>query len=277
MSLSNKKSKKFIGKLLHRKYRRYGDIWGRLALKKRNNFITNLVYSLESQAFARRRKKLPYKLKRKMRKKFYTKGKKRESFAFQIHSKIKQPRRRRLSRRGNLLKLRRQISLYYGGGKIRKKTFRRYGRHGADTFTRKMGEFNEYQSNVSYNYGSIFESRIDVLLLRANFVDSIYTARIFVLYHKAFIAGYHGLNNPAVFVPCYTPFGIRGLYHIKLRKILFTRIKKHAILSLPSYLFFNLSLLLAFKIEEPFTAKVSFPFSEQAGTGAIFRKIFSYM
>lgn len=277
MSISNKKTKKFVGKLLHRKYRRYGDIWGRLALKQRHNFITNLVYNLESQVFGRRKKKLPYKIKRQIGKKFYKKGKRRESFAFQIQSTVKQPRRKRLSRRGNLLKLRRQISLYYGGGKIRKNTFRRYGRKGADKYFKKLGALNDNQTHVSYNFGSTFESRIDVLLLRANFVDSIYTARVFVLYHKAFISGYHGLNNPAVFVPCYVPFGIRGLYHIKLRKIWLTRIKKHAILSLPSYLFINLSLLLAFKIEEPVTAKISFPFSEQAGAGAVFRKIFSYM
>jgi ribosomal protein S4 len=269
MSISSAKKKKYSNKLIHRKYRRYGDIWGRLALKKRHNFITNLVYNLESQAFGRRRKRLPFKIKRRVKKAFQTKGFRRVPFAFQIHTNTKQVRRKRLSRRGNLLKLRRQISLYYGGGKIRRKTFRRYGRMGADRVYESMDTLNAYHSHSAYSYVSIFESRIDTLLLRSNFVDSIYTARMYVLHRKCFIQGHYGVDNPAVYVQTWQFFGLRGTYHQKLRKALITRLKKHTIISIPSYLYINFTLLHAFK--------VSFPFSEIAGTGAIFRKIFSYM
>jgi len=49
----NKRCKKLKNKI----YRRYGDIWGRLALKKRDNFITSLVHNFERQAFGRKRDK----------------------------------------------------------------------------------------------------------------------------------------------------------------------------------------------------------------------------
>ena len=57
---NNKKCRKTI----HKKYRRLGDIWGRLALKKRDNFITNLVYEFSSQSLYKRVKRLPKNLKK---------------------------------------------------------------------------------------------------------------------------------------------------------------------------------------------------------------------
>jgi ribosomal protein S4 len=264
-------------KLVNKKYRRYGDIWGRLALKKRDNFITSLTYNFESQAFGRRKRRLPSKLKRIVRKKFRTKLKKRTHFAFEINTSTKQIRKRRLSRRGNLLKLRRQISLYYGGGRIRKKTFRRYGRMTSERSTESINSYGAYMHHSYDSYAAIIESRLDVLLLRSNFVDSIYKARAYIFYRKSYVQGHNGVTHPGVLVQNFQQFGLRGYYTRQLRKSLFTRIKKHAVLCLPSYLYINFSLLIAFKIEDPITMAISYPFAEQAGIAGNFRKAFAFL
>jgi ribosomal protein S4 len=264
-------------KLVNKKYRRYGDIWGRLALKKRDNFITNLVYGLESRSFGYRRRRLPYKIKWKVKKMFRTKIKRKPSFAFEINITTKPPRKRRLSRRGNLLKLRRQISLYYGGGRIRQKTFRRYGRMASERSKETIEKEGIYSYHPYDSYGAIVESRLDVLLLRSNFVNSIYQARAYVQNHKVYIQGQKYTPHPATLIKNFQQFGLRGNYTLALKKSLLTRIKKHAVLCLPSYLCINFSLLVAFKIEDPITNAISYPFAEQRGTAAMFRKAFAFL
>lgn len=264
-------------KLVHKQYRRYGDIWGRLALKKRDNFITTLVYRLESQAFGRKKRKMPNKMRKSVRKKFRVKGKSLTPFAFEINTTVKQVRRRRQSRRGNLLKLRRAISLYYGGGRIRKKTFRKYGRQTSENAKSFFDSVENIYSQQNNTYGALIESRLDVLLLRCNFVDSIYRARSLVLQRKAYAQTLQGVSSPALLIKTFQRFGLRGNHTIQLRRALLARVKKHAILCLPSYIFINFPLMTAFKIEHPHPEKVSFPFAELPGAAAIFRKSFSYL
>ena len=269
----NKRSRK----LVHKQYRRYGDIWGRLALKKRDNFITTLVYRLESQSFNRKKRKMPHKMKRSVRKKFKVKGQTFTPFAFEINTTVKQVRRRRQSRRGNLLKLRRAASLYYGGGRIRKKTFRRYGKQTSEKARFFFDHLKNENSGQISTYGALVESRLDILLLRCNFVDSIYRARILILQRKAYAQSLQGVSSPALLIKTFQCFGLRGNYSIQLRRALLARVKKHAILCLPSYLFINFTLMTAFKIEHPHTERTSFPFAELPGAAAIFRKSFSYL
>jgi len=75
MTKLNEKNKR-CKKLKNKIYRRYGDVWGRLALKKRDNFITSLVHNFERQAFGRRQRRLPPKLKTMVRKSFVQRLKK---------------------------------------------------------------------------------------------------------------------------------------------------------------------------------------------------------
>lgn len=273
VSLKNRRARKLKNKI----YRRYGDIWGRLALKKRDNFITNLVYNFESQTISYKKRHLPKKKQKKLKTQFTPKNKQKMIFAFQTNIKKKSIRRRPNSRRGKLLKLRRKISLYYGGGRIRKKTFRRYGKNIKQRQKLTLDIYNNYQDYNPYTYGAIIESRLDVLLLRANFVDSIYRARAYIFNSKCRVQGQKYVNHPGFLVRNYQIFGLIDKYTKKLRHSLFIRIKKHAILSLPSYLQINFALLIAFKIEDPYPNAISYPFAEQRGTGANFRKAFSFL
>jgi len=176
-----------------------------------------------------------------------------------------------------LLKLRRKVSLFYGGGRIRLKTFRRYGRMiGVKKTPPQFNQLTHYQYSIPYRqYTSIIESRLDVLLLRSNFVDSVYKARSYIFNHKCKVSGHTRITHPAFLVKNFQLFGLKDPYTKKLRKSLFTRIKKHAVVNIPSYLCVNFSLLIAFKFEEPFSYKVAYPFDPQL-TLAHFRKCFFF-
>ena len=273
-------------KLINKKYRKYGDIWGRLAIKKRHNFITTLVYKYERSTFHQRLKAASKKKKRRIYryviprskksrtyKRNHKKTPKKRRFAFEIISKEKRLYRKRHSRRGNLLKLRRQISLYYGGGRIRKKTFRRYG-----YMSHEHTNPQNYLHNKRHRtYGSILESRLDVLLLRSNFVDSIYKSRMLIMHHKSFVQGHDKIDHPGILVENFQRFGIRGHYTKVLRNIFYIKNQKHGIIHFPPHLYINFPMLIAFKLEDPITHRITFPFSEQAGSLAVFRKAYTLL
>jgi ribosomal protein S4 len=265
-------------KTIHKKYRRYGcDIWGRLAIKKKNDFITKLVYKNAQRSLRKRLRSYTRKQKATIWRKFRSVKRRRKRFSFDITTKVLQKRKRTSSRRGLLLKLRRKISLYYGGGRIRRKTFRRYGRMSIIKRTKSLNHLQHSQYATSRTYTSIIESRLDVLLLRSNFVDSVYKARTYIFNHKCKITGNTKISHPAFLIKNFQIFGLKDHYTRKLRKSLFTRIKKHAVVNIPSYLHVNFSLLIAFKSEDPIVTGVSYPFAEQAGSLGNFRKLFQLL
>jgi len=266
---------------LHKKYRRYrSDIWGKLALKQKNNFITNLIYDFSQMALRRRLRKVTFKARRRIQKSF-GKTLKRISFKnfnYDITVKAKQQRFRPSSKRGNLLKMRRQISLYYGGGRIRSKTFRRYSRLIAEKANRKtmlIGSTVHHEYTNRRTYASLVESRLDVLLLRCNFVDSIYRARTFVFHHKCKVQGMTRVKHPGMLIKNYQRFMLKNNYAKTIKQNLIKRMfSKRTFINVPSYIFVNYALMFAFRIENPITRLVSFPFAEQPGALANFRKSF---
>jgi len=191
---------------------------------------------------------------------------------------MKRRYKKRLSARGGLLRARRQISLFYGGGRIRKKTFRRYGKMITERSNSNKKILFAYQKPNADTYTALIESRLDVLLLRANFVNSIYSARIYVINNKSWVQTKgNSIRYPGYLIDVFQPFGLIGYYTRKLRKNLFTRVRKKTILCLPSYLYINFPLLIAFKTENPRTPTLSYPFSETIGAVAIFRKSFQLL
>lgn len=255
---------------VHKTMRRYvSDIWGRLAIKKRDNFITSFIYN---SSFFKLRRTLR-RQKKVFRKKILQsvtgrRRPKRKQSIFQYTKSMPLAKRTNITTRSTLVKLRRKISLYYGGGLIRAKTFRRYGKLGTDSTSRRPA----HKSVIS-----ILESRIDVLLLRANFVDSIYTARKYVINHHCKVQGFRHVTAPGTLIRNFQIFSLKNKHIRHLRNTLYIRLKKHAILCIPSYLFINFPLLLAFKMHDPFIQAVSYPFAEKPGSLAHFRKLFHLM
>lgn len=101
--------------------------------------------------------------------------------------------------------MRRQISLFYGGGRIRKKTFRRYSKFGIYRWPQIRNEtyYPELNRNLYRNIGtfaSLVESRLDVLLFRSNFVDTIYQARQYIFHRKCRVEGHTRITHPAFLV-----------------------------------------------------------------------------
>lgn len=119
--------------------------------------------------------------------------------------------------------------------------------------------------------------QIDVLLLRSQFVDSVYKARQYIFHRKCKVQGCKRIAHPAVIIRKFQLFGLNDRYTKKLRKSFYTRIKKHAIIGFPSYLFVNFALLIAFKMEEPDAMKLSFPFAETPGSLANFRHAYQLL
>lgn len=267
-------------KTIHKKYRRYGDIWGRLAIKNRDNFITKLVhhYALSNlrQRLRNYTRRSKIKILRIFRKPRSKERKERKHFAYRINIRANRKRNRTSSRRGLLLKFRRKVSLYYGGGRIRIKTFRRYGRMIlVKKNNPKLNSLTHYEFSVPYNrYTAIIESRIDVLLLRSNSVDSVYKARSYIFNNKCKVLGNTRVTHPGFLVKNFQMFGLNDSYTKKLRKSLLTRVAKHTVINIPGHLFVNFALLVAFKFEEPFSSNITYPFDQL--TLAHFRKSFYF-
>lgn len=75
-------------KFYHKKYRRYAsDIWGRLAIKKRDNFITKLVSSYAQSTLRRRLKSFTALDRKQIWKRFKRSKLKTPRFAFQINTR----------------------------------------------------------------------------------------------------------------------------------------------------------------------------------------------
>jgi len=264
---------------IHKKYRCYrADIWTKLALKGRNNYMTNLIakYAEDQLGFYIRR--LPKKQKHIFKTKFdrFTK-RKFTPFNYQLTTTATHKKKKKPKRRGVIVKLRRQISLFYGGGRIRSVTFRRYSQLGNEKAAVERYYLN---NNVQFTYrnkktyASIVESRLDVLLLRTNLVDSIYEARQLIFHRKCLVDGKVKVKHPSYLVGVFQQISFRHNYISRMRQFLRNKLRRRRFIGIPKYLYVHFGLLIAFKIDEPITMRVAYPFTNVRGGCAIFRKCF---
>ncbi len=311
--INNIKVNRRIAKTLHKKYRLYKrDIWGRIAGKRKYNFITRTIYNANSATFSSKarytrivqyylrmknwqedkkyKRKITVKkqderrtlralrkrkllLRRLLRGRWLVQSINNDTkfFTYKLTNQSKYQRRKPLSYRGRILRYRRLISLFYGGGRIRKKTFRRYGR-----MLRADHKRREDIGTVGYSsFFSVIESRIDVLLFRANFVDTIYQARQLVFNRGVKVRGYKVINNPGFLVKIWVPFSLRDDLWRKLRMTLYSRILEKRVIGFPEYLYINFAVMLAFKMREPRASKLKYPFSTIGyESSAVFRHAF---
>lgn len=257
-----------VNKKLHKYYKFYtADIWGRLAVRSKDNTITrrmgeSMKYYIYSIYRGNRKITIPPEISAELRmfNKLKYRGETR-TFHYILYKRkhIKKPRT--FSFRGKLLRDRKLISLFYGGGRIRKKTFRRYG---------KM-----LRSGVSFV--SVLESRIDVLLFRANFVDTIYQSRNFVRYGNVKLRGYKGIKNPGYLVKPYVAISLIDDSWCKMRNILIRKIIEQRIIMFPSYLYINFAIMLFFIIGNIKSAIIKYPFSTESRTLSVFRHLWRLM
>lgn len=283
---------------VNKKYRRHlCDIWGRLANKNRGNFLTRVIFNAAVKDTYRRGrhivkrvffnlKKKPYKKKNNVFSELIRKEKaitrhrySTDVFVYQINRKASAKTKKPVSMMGLLLKRRRQISLYYGGGRIRKKTFRRYGlRTGSGFLTGpKVSSQQVWQLREDDSFICRVESRIDVLLFRCNFVDTIYRARQIVFYGDAQVQGFKNITNPAFLVKVWRKFRLRGDLWRKCRISLFKQVMFDRIICFPAHLYINFATMRAFQMHIPLSINISYPFATAHGLSGAFRKLFMHL
>jgi len=119
------------------------------------------------------------------------------------------------------------------------------------------------------------ESRLDVLIFRSNFVESIYKARNYIFHRKCKVEGQAIVNHPGFIVKNYQTYSFNENYAKILKKNLLDRVKNHCIICIPAYLYVNFSCMLAFKMFHPTNRMVTFPFSNKPSALTLFRQSFS--
>ncbi len=217
------------------------DIWNILANKKRRtkNGIKTLKYICESYKNNMKYKKL---LKKRKKRFFFNKYKK---FTYQVitHEKeFRRPSRNlRIKYYLNKLKLRR----FYGN--ISKKKFKRI--------------FKESLLNSNFlgkSFICLLESRLDVLLYRANFFKSIFSARQYIFHQGIYVNG-SLLYKPNYMIKLNTYVFMKNINYFY--KIIKNKIKKKKLFcNYPAYLEINYKVggMILYKI--PSVKEVPFPF-----------------
>ena len=184
--MKNRKCRKTV----HKKYRFFrSDIWSIIARKRKDNFITNLLSSFAKISLRNRLKRFQKNHRKGFLKTFFGKQDllSQQRFAYQVNSKPSGKRNKRSSNRAQILKLRKLISLYYAGARIRKNTYIKL----KELLARKKVSFFTKENllvvkNFPTNF-SFFESKIEVLLLRSNFIFSIYQSKNEIINKRVYV------------------------------------------------------------------------------------------
>jgi ribosomal protein S4 len=214
------------------------DITGVLGLRNKPSKVLDYIYEAYQNNFKYR------KLLRKTNKSFFLVSKK-DDFNYKIITDEKEFKRKKktikIHNYINLLKLRR----FYGN--IGKKKFKR-------NFNNLI--FTPQIATRSFAY--FLESRLDVVLYRANFFKSIFAARQYINHKKVFVNGIL-VNKPGYSLK------IDDIVSVNQPDYFYENIKnrlasKKILCNYPSYLYVNYKLGLIKLIKLPLIKEVPFPF-----------------
>ena len=212
------------------------DIWGVLATATKPSRVLNYLF----EAY-----KNNYKYKRLLKRQSFFLLKKQDKFLYQVATDDKEFRRKKrtikINNYLNMLKLR----CFYGN--LRLKQFK------------SLFKKNSLNSNVvAKSFSYFLESRLDVILYRANFFSSIYAARQFINHKKVYVnglvvnkPGYNVFINDIITISNYQDF------YLNLQ----SRLKENLVLvNYPKYLEVNYKLGAIIFSRLPENAEVPFPF-----------------
>lgn len=212
------------------------DIWGELALLEKPSRVLNYAFDIYQTS---------YKHKRLIRKRFFFLKKKKTKFTYKIVSEEKEFKKRKKSMKRNI---------YLTMLKLR----RFYGNLGKKKFTRVFRQKGLHSNALGRSFAYFLESRLDVILYRSNFFNSIFAARQAINHKKIYI------NGILVTQPSYKVF-INDIINISeicnFYKKLKQKLENNKILSnYPSYLEVNYKLGVILLIKMPTNKDVPFPF-----------------
>lgn len=214
------------------------DIWGTLSLRNKPSQVLNYLYEAYQNTYKYK------KLLRSTRRSFFL-VRKKEKFAYKVVTGEKEFKRKKrtlkINNYLNLLKLRR----FYGN--LGKKKFRR-------SFINLA--LNPQVTTQSFAY--FLESRLDVVLFRANFFHSIFFARQYINHKKVYVNGFL-VTKPGFRLKIDDVISIKdpALFY----NIIKNNLSKNKILgNYPNYLYVNYKLGIIKFIRLPLNTDVPFPF-----------------
>jgi ribosomal protein S4 len=163
-------------------------------------------------------------------------------------------RRNHITIEGLYQKVKRMISLYYGG-RIRLSTFRKYGKKGR-MYIKPFN--NEVIRNQFHSTGSFFEHRLDVICIRSLLVKSIFQARQLIQHGKVLVGGKKVTFTNYLVGNC-VPVTLLYSYR-KSRKIELTELAldKRIPFFPPVYMYVDYKLLIAYILYNPLNSDISF-------------------
>jgi ribosomal protein S4 len=214
------------------------DITGTLGLRNKPSNILDYIFEAYQNNFKYR------KLLRKTNKSFFLTAKK-EDFNYKIITDEKEFKRKKktikIHNYLNLLKLRRF-----------------YGNIGKQKFKRNFNNLMFTPQITTRSFAYFLESRLDVVLFRANFFKSIFAARQYINHKKVFV------NGILVNKPGYS-LRVDDIVSVSKPEYFYENIKmrlssKKILCNYPSYLYVNYKLGLIKFIKLPLIKEVPFPF-----------------
>ena len=143
------------------------DIWATLAVKTGPSQVLNYIFESHQNNF---------KYRKLLKKKRLFWSKRQNSFSYKVVTEEKEFKRKKrtikINNYINLLKLR----CFYGGLGTRK-------------FKRLFEQMSLNTNTIGRSFAYLVESRVDVILYRANFFTSIYAAKQAINHGKVFVNG----------------------------------------------------------------------------------------
>ncbi|RYX79869.1 hypothetical protein EON71_00155 [bacterium] len=276
-----------LKKLKHKQYRRLrADIWGTVGLKNKKNQITKKLKTYLEQDFKYKIKnynkinktKAYLKTEKKaLFSRFYIRKKKkffqRFEFDFNVVAKAQEKRKKRQSYRGILLNQRRRFLIFFGEHFLRKQL-----RKITKSIKISRNRFLERKFTISFpsqkNFGSIFGSRIDLLLFRSNFCTTMRQSRQLVKHNKVLCMVKSSIKNFFEFkkiknlgfsVPIYSPIILNEhLQHKRKNLVRHLLLKNLLYYARPKDLFIDYKSFMSFRIYDtnhqrlPFGANLSY-------------------
>lgn len=175
------------------RYKRFkyfrSDIWGSLAFHNKKNAFYKVMRRHAQMQLQSRIRFMQRKKKRFIRRAFRTRYT-RKSFEYDVTTRPKTSLKKPLKFRSSLQVLRKKLLIFYGF-RLRRKPMRKiFAKVNISVGRRKIMvlQNNRFVKPIpKRNIANDLESRIDIMLYRANFIQTPYEGRRFIREKKAFV------------------------------------------------------------------------------------------
>jgi ribosomal protein S4 len=270
--------------LRYKKYKKFrSDIWGNLAFVNKKNALTTQMRKFAEEDLRKRLRQYPNKKKREIFQRFGLNKGFLRSFEYSVKLKAQAKRKKPLTMRGLMMILRKKLNTFYYC-RLKRKSLRKLF---SKKNIKKHRLYNTpiYQTNnasekfltpslTKGSVGSILESRIDVILYRLNFIQSIYEGRSFVKTKKAFVLApcknskiyrkffsFITLKKHYYKVPLFHFVSLRYDLSLLRKVVLINLINASKLLAYPpDYLMVNYKTMIGLRHTNPPVNRIRYPF-----------------